>query len=242
MNWTSILCAAAAATALGAVGPGFAEATTAGAAPRTFVYSVVHSRYGGIGVYQRTIEDAEGVTRARSKLDITVKMMGMVVHRERDDQTEVWRDGRLVSFSSVSDSQGHQLVVNGQASGGRFQITTPSGVTYAPADLSAADPWGLQHVGAGEVVSIKSGKVNHVVVVGGGTEQITIAGVAMAVRHFSASTETQPDKWDVWVDRAGVPVRFRSREGESTVDFTLVSPAPQAASDPPAQTRRAKGE
>lgn len=221
MKTSLLLLTVAGVAALGLSAP-------AGAQPRTFVYSVVHSRYGDVGAYQRTIDESGGTTRARSRLTVAVKMMGMVVHREQDDQTEVWRDGRLISFTSVSDTQGQRLTVSGQASGGRFEITTPSGVVYAPADVFAADPWGLNHVGKGEAVLIKSGKVDHVVVSGGGTEQVTVGGVTLAARHFSASTDTQPDKWDVWIDQAGVPVKFRSREGSATVDFSLTSPPPGA--------------
>lgn len=238
MSWKSIRGACATVAILSLTG----LAAVAQAAPRTFVYSVVHSKYGKIGTYQRSIDESAGVTRARSKLEISVKMMGMVVHREHDDQTETWRDGRLISFTSLSDTQGQQLSVSGQATGGRFQINTPSGVTYAPADVSAADPWGLDHVGKGEAVSIKSGKVNHVVVVGGGSEQITVGDVQISARHFSASTDTQPDKWDVWIDRTGVPVKFRSREGDSSVEFILTSPAPQSGSGALAQASRGDGE
>lgn len=211
----------AAAVALGFAAPAAAQ-------PHTFVYSVVHSHYGAVGTYQRTIDESGGATHARSRLSIAVKMMGMIVHREQDDQTEVWRDGRLMSFTSFSDTQGKQLSVSGQANGNHFDINTPTGMVQAPADVSAADPWGLNHIGQGAVVLIKSGRVDHVVVSGGGTEQVNVGGVAVSARHFVASTDTVPDKWDVWVDRSGVPVKFRSREGAATVDFTLTSPLPSA--------------
>lgn len=234
MRWTSCLGTAALAAAL--VLPAVASA-----GPRTFVYAVNHSHYGDVGTYQRTIDETGGVTRAKSRLMIAVKMMGMVVHRERDDQTEVWRDGQLVSFNSVSDTAGQHLTVSGQASAGRFLITSPTGVTTAPADLAAADPWGLDHVGRGPAVLIKSGRVEQVEVTGGQPERISVGGVSMQARHFSASTTTEPDKWDVWIDRDGVPVKFRSREGKALVDFTLVSPSPGAGSGPLAQERAAPG-
>ena len=43
----------------------------------------------------------------------------------------------------------------------------------------------------------------------------------------------------VWIDRDGVPVKFRSREGKAMVDFTLVSPNP--AGGPLAEARLAPG-
>lgn len=213
----------------------------AAAEPETFVYAVTHPRYGDIGTYQRVIDRQGGVTRARSRLTIAVKIMGMVVHRERDDQNETWRDGRLVSFNSVSDTAGKHLAVSGEASGGRFLINTPTGVVTAPADVSAADPLGLEHVGRGPVVLIKSGRVEQVNVVGGQAERIALGRASVETRHFIANTAAQPDKWEVWVDREGVPVKFRSREGGALVDFTLVSPPPGAAAGPLAEERSPRG-
>ena len=147
MKWASILVGGAAAIAQLAV-------SSANAAERTFDYKVTHARYGVIGAYHRVVDDADGVTRAESKLHISVKILGLVVHREDADQTEVWHGQRLNSFQSVTASDGQRIEAHGAAQDNRFVITNASGVTLAPSDIAASDPRSLTQLGPGTVVSI----------------------------------------------------------------------------------------
>ena len=201
----------------------------ANASPRTYSYTISHPVYGAIGTYSRTIDDAGGDTRAVSRLRVAVKVLGIVAHRENADQTEVWRGKRLESFSSATTTNGRLLNVSGEARGNQFMVTTPLGTAAAPADVAASDPWSLNRMGPGVVVSIKSGRLDKVDVTGGETETVTLHGASASARHYHVSTAAQANKWEVWIDAHGVPIKFRSAEKGGVVDFTLVSPAPQAA-------------
>ena len=142
MTWASILgCAAIVGVQLSPV--------AANAGTQTYRYVITHARYGPIGAYDRTIDDTGGVTRAQSRLRIVVKLLGIVVHRESADQTESWRGKRLMSFQSVTTTNGRQLSVSGAARDDRFMVTSPSGTTAAPADVAASDPWSLNRLGPG---------------------------------------------------------------------------------------------
>lgn len=200
-----------------------ASASPAGAsaASQTYHYVVTHSKYGEIGAYDRVVDEANGVTHAVSHLRIAVKILGIVMHREDADQNETWRNGRLVSFQSVTTTNGSPLKVSGEARDNNFVVTTPAGDTLAPLDVAASDPLGFSRTGHAEVVSIKSGKVEPVDVTGGEVDEVMLNGVDEAARHFRVSTATQPNKWEVWLDQRGVPIKFRSIEKGDTVDFTL---------------------
>ena len=93
---------------------------------------------------------------------MVVRILGLVVHRETADQGEVWRGGRLMSFQSLTITNGRRLSVSGKADGARFLVTSPSGVAVAPADVVASDPWSLTRTGSGVVVSIRTGKIDAV--------------------------------------------------------------------------------
>src|ERR1039458_4606977 len=108
---------------------------TAQAAPRTYSYVLTYPLYGAIGTYDRTVDDADGVTRAQSRLRVKVRILGFIVHREDAEQTEVWRGDRLISFQTVTTTNGHRLVVSGEARDNRFMVTSPAGTTAAPADV-----------------------------------------------------------------------------------------------------------
>jgi hypothetical protein len=195
----------------------------ANAASRTYVFAVTHSHYGRIGLYQRTFDENGDLTQARSKLDIAVKILGLVVHREQIDQVETWRDGHLQSFQSTGDINGRHELVSGEAKAGRFVITTPTGASAAPADVSPADPWAFSKPVHGQVVSIHNGQVDPVDVTGGEAETVQIAGAPVAAHHYRASTPGKPNRWEVWLDDSGSPVKFRTKEPSGSVDFTLVS-------------------
>ncbi|MDB5426397.1 MAG: hypothetical protein JWR43_372 [Phenylobacterium sp.] len=200
----------------------------ANAAPRTYSYAVTHPRYGVIGTYDRTMSDANGLARAQSRLRVTVKILGVVVHRENADQTEAWDGTRLISFDSITTTNGRRIEVRGEARDNGFQVTSPKGTQTAPANVVASDPWSLNHMGPGVVVSIKSGKIDPVNVTGGEADAVTFRGVSTPARHFHVRTATQPNKWEVWIDQQGVPIKFRSLESSGAIDFNLVSPASQA--------------
>ena len=185
--WTAVIAALALAP------------VAAHAASRSFVYTVRHAKYGVIGVYSRTVEDGGGETRARSHLQIQVKMMGITMHREIADQSETWRDGRLMTIQSDTLVNGKDMKVSGQAHGDHFAITTGDGVVMAPADVAASDPWSFSHTGHGAQV---------------------------VARHFHVGTATQPNKWEVWLETDGLPVKFRSFDHGAAVDFTLASHSP----------------
>jgi hypothetical protein len=222
MNWISTL--AGLALAAGLLAP-----AQAAAQPRTFRYAVTHSRYGPIGAYVHTIDEAGGVTRAQSHLDVVVKILGIVVHRESADQTEVWRGGRLASLDSTTLVNGQPQVVHGVAAQNRFLVTTATGTAAAPADVTPSDPWAFSRMGPGVVVSLKSGRIDQVVVSGGEPEAVLVQGRSTPTRHFHVSTTVQPNKWEVWLDAQGVPVKFRSFERGDSVDFTLAAPVLKSA-------------
>jgi hypothetical protein len=202
---------------------------SANAAALTYAYTVEHPFYGDIGTYTTTtaVDDADGVTRIDSQLRVAVKIMGIVFYREDADRSEVWRGTRLVSFDSVTQRNGQQIDVRGEVRDNSFIVTSPSGTTVAPADVAPSDPWALKRLGAGVVVSTKSGKVDNVEVTGGEVTWVSLHGTSTPTHHFHVRTATQPDKWEVWFDEQGVPVKFRSIESGTPIDFTIASP-PQA--------------
>ena len=208
----------AASLLLGSAAPGAAIA-----AQQTYDYVITHSRYGKIGTYDRVVDRAGGVMHAQSRMRIAVKMLGMVVHREVADQSESWRGGRLIAFHCTTTVNGAPISVTGQAQGDRFVVTSPTGTATAPIDVAASDPMGFKRLGHGEMVSIKSGKIEAIDVTGGEAEQVVIDGTQQPARHFRVSTAAQPNKWEVLIDPQGVPLKFRILEGGAQVDFTLAS-------------------
>ena len=187
----------------------------------TYRYAITSPQFGAIGTYVRSSGGAEGNDRAQSQLRIVVRVLGIAVFREQADETEAWRDGRLVSFESRSTTNAKSMFVHGELRGGRLAVTTPHGTMLAPIGTVAADPWSSRQLGAATVVTLKTGEIVKINTTGGETEKLLVNGISTLTRHFHVNTATQPNWWEIWLDPRGVPVKFRSLEHGRTVEFTL---------------------
>lgn len=205
----------------------------AGAA-ETYTYTVHHPSYGDIGTYTDIVSESDGVTRIDSQLRVAITMLGVVLYREEGDRSEIWRGNRLVSFQSVSNRNGERIEVRGNAGKDGFVVTSPTGTAVAPANVKPSNPWAIKELGAAVMVSTKSGKIWDVDVSGGEEATVSVDGKPVSARHYHVVAGMQEDKWEVWFDRAGVPVRFQSIESGEPIDFILASPGGNAAAAEPA--------
>jgi len=194
---------------------------------RAYSYSVVHPSYGTIGRFTESIAVSDGITRIDTQLRVAVKILGIVIYREEGDRSEIFRGDRLVSLRSVTITNGTRLDVRGEAQGDHFVVTSPTGVAEAPADVVPSDPWLLKVLGQGTVVSIKTGHIIPTRVTGGEPAMVSLQGVTVATRHFLAIGERQQESW---LNDQDVPIKFRSVEDGTPIDFILTSPLRDAAS------------
>jgi uncharacterized protein DUF6134 len=202
---------------LGLVGALVAGAVPASAA-QTYSYVVEHPTYGKIGTYTDTIEQNGETLRIDTKLRVAVKVLGIVVHREEADRTELWRANRLVSFHGVTTTNGKALEVNGEAGDKGFIVTSPSGTAVAPADVYTSSPWSSRLPNTGVMMSTKTGRIEAVQMLGNEQTLVPVLGSEVPVRHFQIYTDKHQD---VWLDRSGVPVRFRTEVAGTPIDFVL---------------------
>lgn len=198
-----------------------AASETAHAGQQTYSYTVEHPSYGQIGTYTNTVHDADGIIQMDSQLRVEVQVLGIVVFQEDADRSEIWRANRLLSFRSVSHKDGERLEVSGEATDKGFVVTSPSGKILTTANIAPSDPWAIKGLGAAVVVSTESGKIDNIEVSGGEASTVVVQGLSKPVQHFRVETNLQKYKWDVWFDGHGVPIKFRSLESGTLIDFVL---------------------
>lgn len=206
-------------------------------ATHTYNYTVEHPSYGRIGTFSDTVEQDGREKRIDSKLRIAVKILGIVVHREEADRTEVWQDDRLASFHSITTVNGTPIEVRGEARRDGFVITSPSGTTVAPSNVFPSSPWVARLPDHPVVMmSTKTGKLMSVKALGGEQTLIPVHGNEVPVHHYEFISDKRQD---VWLDDRGVPVRFRTEQGGKPIDFVLASDdavaSSQGTTDPTAK-------
>jgi hypothetical protein len=187
-------------------------------AAQTYSYEVEHPTYGDIGTYTDTVERTGDTFRIDTRLRVAVKLLGIVVHREEADRTELWRGDRLVSFHSITVTNGKPIEVKGEARDNSFVITSPAGTAVAPANIYTSSPWSTRLPNSGLMMSTKTGRIETVQSLGTEQTLVPVSGSEVPARHFRIVTDKHED---VWLDRSGVPVRFRTEVAGAPIDFVL---------------------
>jgi hypothetical protein len=190
------------------------------AGPRTYSYTIEHGDYGTIGTYSDTIEESGGIRRIDTRLRVAVKIIGITMYREDADRTEFWQGDHLLSFHGVTTVNGKPIEIQGEARADGFAITSPTGTVLGPANLYTSSPWSVTLPMPAMVFSTKSGRIEQAQVIDQGETTTSVRGRDLPVRHYEVLTGKRQD---VWADRDGVPVHFRTEEGGATVDFILKS-------------------
>ncbi|HYB09224.1 MAG TPA: DUF6134 family protein [Alphaproteobacteria bacterium] len=201
---------------------GFAAtaATPALAASQIYEYRIVHPVYGDIGTYTNVVEKKAGdVTDVQTKLDVAVKVLGVVLYSEAAVRSEHWQGGRLISFHSVTDTNDQKVEVRGEANGNSFVVTSPSGTVVGPADVHPSNPWSINVLNTNMMMSAKSGKLYTVQLRSREVEDARADESGRKVRQYEIDSDTRQF---VWLDDHGVPVAFRTEEGEAAIDFLLI--------------------
>jgi len=190
------------------------------AADEVYTYRVMHPTFGDVGSYIDRVSRSGDSWQIVTKLHVVVRVLGIVLHREDADRTEVWRDGRLMRFQSVTTVNGDRYDVQGEARDNGFVVTAPTGVKVAPADVVPTEPWAARTSGSGVMMSTKTGKLETVANIHVEDSVIPVLGVEVPTRHYVISTDKRQD---VWKDARGVPVLFRTAETFGAIDFVLVA-------------------
>jgi hypothetical protein len=197
---------------------------TAAHGAETYSYTIHHPSFGNIGTYTDRVDRRDGTVAIDTTVHVVVRALGIVVHREDAERSELWRDGRLAAFRGVTQVNGKPLEVQGEARPEGFVVRSPDGTAVGPLDLVPAEPWQLSRLAelhgpvTGTLLSTRSGHLDAFSVTGGEATRLPVHGFEIAVRHYAIASDKHQE---VWIDARGVPVAFRTVESGTPIDFTL---------------------
>lgn len=213
--------AAALALASGLIAPGAAAERDFPVTPAgTYEYEVRHESLGKIGTYVNEISHEDGGIVVETEVDISAKILFVRVAREKAERRQFWKDGRLVSYKSVTRSGSKEAVTRGRAEGDRFILEGPRGRIEAPAGLFPINPWSMGIVRAPVLMGEKNGTLHPVKGVEERTETLTIDGRKVETRHFKLIGHRDEE---IWFDERGVAVKFSADYKGDAITFTLTN-------------------
>jgi hypothetical protein len=193
---------------------------------KVYSYTVSHPTHGDIGTYRNSIVDDGAQVSVRNEIRVQVKVLLVVAHAEATDSREVWKQGRLVSFSGVTEENGKKTVVTGEADGSKFRVETPAGEKDAPASVYPNNPWSKSILKATVLLGTKSGNLYRVHVGSGEPREIKVGDKTVQTEYFRVDGDA---KYELWFDNRGIPVRFTEIGENGVITFSLAAEAVQPA-------------
>jgi hypothetical protein len=188
-------------------------------ASKVYKYMIHHPIYGEIGTYTNTIQKNGEDVSVRNEIRATVKILEIIVHDHKSQSTELWRDGRIVSFEGNTKENGKSYEIRGRAEGDKFIVVGPQGQAEAPPSVFPNNPWSLGILNAKVLMSTKSGKLYRVHSTAGEEKILKVGAKTLKTNYFKVGGDA---KYELWFDTEGVPVKFRDLNEDSEITFQMV--------------------
>lgn len=142
-----------------------------------------------------------------------VKLAFITVFRYQHDAREVWHDGRLVAFDSLTDDDGDRFQVAARATPEGLRVAGTGGEYVAPAGTVPSSYWHRGMTGHARVLDSQSGRMIDLVATPTGTREESVGGRRLPLRLYRLSGEitgelgyTKSNEWAL--------LRFQTRGSE----------------------------
>jgi hypothetical protein len=152
------------------------------------------------GAYHMTItEEKDGVVKMTGQAEIKVTVLGVTGYKYSYGGTELWKDGRLISFASRCNDDGKKLEVSAVSDGKELRIKANDKETKASADTWTTTYWRLPdpklRKGELPLMDADTGRLMTARMKLIGEEKRTVAGTEQTCSHYRLSGDAQADLW-----------------------------------------------
>ena len=165
----------------------------------------------------------------KSEINFEIKKFGVVFYEYHVKGTEIYKDGILVKFTSITNQNGKNKYVNMRLENGEYVIDGSSYQGKAPTDYLLGTWWNHSIVEAKAQISAVSGRIINQEVTFLGKENIKIGNKSYDTLHFNfSSTDKKLTKGkklntDVWYDEKTLNWVKASFKKRGKWEYKLVS-------------------
>ena len=166
----------------------------------------IYRNQNHIGKHVFSFKKLNGELAVESEINFQIKKFGVVLYKYHVKGTEIYKDGKLVKFSSKTNQNGKVKYVNMQLDNEEYNIDGSSYQGKAPIDFMIGTWWNHGIVKASAQISAVSGRIIKQKVTFLGKETIKIHDKIYNTLHFNFSSTDKKlakDKklnTDVWYD------------------------------------------
>jgi len=152
------------------------------------------------GTYHLTIGDEkDGVIKMTGQAEIRVKVLGVTAYKYSYGGSELWKDGRLVSFASRCNDDGKRFEVSAVSDGKELRIKANDKDSKASADTWTTSYWRLPDAklrkGDLWVMDADTGRIMTATLKLIGNDKLTVAGKEQTCAHYRLSGGAKADLW-----------------------------------------------
>ena len=148
-----------------------------------------------IGSYEMVFSRDGNRVEVRTRTEIAVSFLGIVVYRLDSSSHEVWADGQLQVFHVKSDDDGKLRDVLVRRRGGEFDVIENGVAHYVLGKPLPGTLWHPATLTATELIDPIDGQTSKVRVTDHGMEQIIVQGKAMQAHHVSILQQRPLEVW-----------------------------------------------
>ncbi|GAB5387621.1 MAG: hypothetical protein Alpg2KO_05890 [Alphaproteobacteria bacterium] len=216
-----LICTAIAAATLFL--PQLAEAR---ATDRDLVFKVYRAG-SDIGRHKVSFERLEdGDLQAKVEINLRVGLGPITFYRYEHENTEIWRDGKLLSIRTETYNDGEKLKLDGTPVDDKFRVTAKEEHDYT-LPVIPTSYWNKDILERDVLLNSQSGEPLPVEIRKVGDEDLTIDGLSVKAEHYRIeATNDFPFEVDIWYDsktHRWVGMQFPAK-GEM-IKYELVSEA-----------------
>jgi hypothetical protein len=170
---------------------------TAGGETRDYIVSVDDKE---AGAYHMTIGDEkDGGLKMTGQAEIRVKVLGVTAYKYSYGGSELWKDGRLISFASRCSDDGKKFEVSAVSDGKELRIKANDKDSTASADTWTTSYWRLPDAklrkGDLSVMDADTGRTMTASLKLIANEKLKIAGKEQSCAHYRLSGGAKADLW-----------------------------------------------
>jgi hypothetical protein len=184
----------------------------------TRLYGIHHEEHGDVGSHKVTFSRSGDDLMVQVENRIQVKVLFITAYRFEADRTELWRDGRLVSYRSDTHDDGTDIEVSAEARDGKLLIDGMNGRAEASEGTFPSHPWNRDILDHALIMDTKTGELKNVQVEAAGEEVIEAGGQSVAARKYVISGDMERE---LWYGPDGTWLQMRFEKDGSKITFTL---------------------
>ena len=182
-----------------------------------------------IGTHIFSFKKLDGQLAVKSEINFKIKKLGIVFYTYHVKGTEIYEDGKLIKFNSITNQNGKEKYVNMILENEEYTIDGSSYQGKTPTDYFLGTWWNHSIVEAEAQISAVSGRIIKQKVTFLGKETIKLGEKSYNTLHFNfSSTDKKLTKGkrlntDVWYDEETLNWLKASFEKKGRWEYKLVS-------------------